>query len=160
MKVLVGTGFDVHPLVEGRRLILGGVHIEHPKGLAGHSDADALAHAVSDALLGAAGLGDLGRHFPPDDPRYAGADSLVLLAEVRRMIAERGWRIGNVDATVVAERPRLATHVEAMRANLARALGVALDDVSVKAKTNEKLGHLGREEGIAVQAVALIERVT
>jgi 2-C-methyl-D-erythritol 2,4-cyclodiphosphate synthase len=158
MNVRVGTGFDVHPLVAGRPLILGGVRLEHPRGLAGHSDADVLAHAVADALLGAAGLGDLGRHFPPGDARYAGADSLGLLAQVRALVAAQGWSIGNVDATVIAEAPRLAPHLDAMRANLARALGVPLADVSVKAKTSEKLGYVGREEGIAAQAVALIQR--
>lgn len=158
MNVRVGTGFDVHPLVAGRPLILGGVRLEHPRGLAGHSDADVLAHAVADALLGAAGLGDLGRHFPPGDARYAGADSLGLLSRVRALVAAQGWAIGNVDATVIAEAPRLAPHLDAMRANLARALGVPLADVSVKAKTSEKLGYVGREEGIAAQAVALIQR--
>lgn len=158
MKVRVGTGFDVHPLVAGRPLILGGVRLNHPRGLAGHSDADVLAHAVSDALLGAAGLGDLGRHFPPGDPRYAGADSLGLLTQVGALVAAQGWAIGNVDATVIAEAPRLAPHLDAMRANLARALGVPVEDVSVKAKTSEKLGYVGREEGIAAQAVALIQR--
>jgi 2-C-methyl-D-erythritol 2,4-cyclodiphosphate synthase len=157
MKVRVGTGFDVHPLVEGRALILGGVRLEHPRGLSGHSDADVLAHAVSDALLGAAGLGDLGQHFPPGDPRYAGADSLGLLARVHTLLQAKGWRIGNIDATVIAERPRLSPYLAAMQANLARALGIPAEDVSVKAKTSEKLGHLGREEGIAAQAVALIE---
>ncbi len=158
MQVRVGTGFDVHPLVEGRPLILGGVRIAHSRGLSGHSDADVLAHAVSDALLGAAGLGDLGMHFPPDDPRYAGADSLSLLSQVCTRIQARGWNVGNVDATVIAERPRLAPHLDAMRANLARVLGVSVDTVSVKAKTSEKLGYVGREEGIAAQAVALIQR--
>ena len=158
MQVRVGTGFDVHPLAAGRPLILGGVRIAHPRGLAGDSDADVLAHAVSDALLGAAGLGDLGTHFPPGDPRYAGADSLGLLTQVCALIKGRGWRLGNVDATVIAERPRLAPHLGAMRTNLARALGVPPDAVSVKAKTSDKLGYVGREEGIAAQAVALIQR--
>jgi 2-C-methyl-D-erythritol 2,4-cyclodiphosphate synthase len=158
MKLRVGQGFDVHPLAAGRPLILGGVRIEHPRGLAGHSDADVLAHAVSDALLGAAGLGDLGQHFPPGDPRYAGADSLALLGSVVALVTGAGWRIANVDATVIAERPRLLPHVPAMRANLAKILGVAVDDVSVKAKTADKLGALGREEGIAAQAVALLQR--
>jgi len=158
MKVRVGTGFDVHPLVAGRPLILGGVRLDHPRGLAGHSDADVLAHAVADALLGAAGLGDLGRHFPPGDPRYSGADSLGLLTQVGGLITAQGWTIGNVDATVIAEQPRLAPHLDAMAANLARALGVPAGDVSVKAKTSETLGALGREEGIAAQAVALLQR--
>jgi 2-C-methyl-D-erythritol 2,4-cyclodiphosphate synthase len=158
MKVRVGTGFDVHPLVAGRPLILGGVRLDHPRGLAGHSDADVLAHAVADALLGAAGLGDLGRHFPPGDARTAGADSLGLLTQVGKLVAAQGWVIGNVDATVIAERPRLAPHLDAMRENLARAMGVPVEDVSVKAKTSETLGYVGREEGIAVHAVALIQR--
>ena len=156
MKVRVGAGFDVHPLVEGRPLILGGVRLEHPRGLAGHSDADVLAHAVADALLGAAGLGDLGEHFPTGAPSTAGADSLVLLERVGQMVRERGWRVGNVDCTVIAERPKVAPHREAMRANLARALGIAAADVSVKATTTERLGFTGREEGIAAQAVVLI----
>ena len=152
----VGTGFDVHPFAKGRPLILGGVHIAHPRGLAGHSDADVVAHAVADALLGAAALGDLGEHFPSRDPRYAGADSLELLAQVVQRIGERGWRVGNVDCTVIAEWPKLAPHRDAMRANLARVLGVPLADVSVKATTTEKLGFTGREEGIAAHASALI----
>ncbi len=158
--VRVGTGFDVHPLVEGRPLILGGVRIAHARGLSGHSDADVVAHAVADALLGAAALGDLGQHFPPGDPRYAGADSLKLLERVRELLRERGWNVGNVDCTVIAEQPRIAPHRDAMRANLARALGVAVEEVSVKATTTERLGFTGREEGIAAQAVVLIQRRT
>ncbi len=156
MKVRVGAGFDVHPLVEGRPLILGGVRLDHPRGLAGHSDADVLAHAVADALLGAAALGDLGQHFPPGDPTTAGADSLGLLGRVVELVRAQGWRVGNVDCTVIAERPKVAPHREAMRENLARALGIPLANVSVKATTTERLGFTGREEGIAAQAVVLI----
>jgi len=156
MKVRVGAGFDVHPLVEGRPLILGGVRLDHSRGLAGHSDADVLAHAVADALLGAAALGDLGQYFPPGDPNTAGADSLELLGQVATLVRERGWRVGNVDCTVIAERPKVAPHRDAMRENLARALGIPFADVSVKATTTERLGFTGREEGIAAQAVVLI----
>lgn len=156
MKVRIGTGFDVHPLVEGRPLILGGVRLDHPRGLAGHSDADVLAHALADALLGAAALGDLGEHFPPGDPATAGANSLALLERVVKLVRAQGWRVGNADCTVIAERPKVAPHRDAMRKNLARALGVPLADVSVKATTTERLGFTGREEGIAAQAVVLI----
>jgi 2-C-methyl-D-erythritol 2,4-cyclodiphosphate synthase len=155
----IGTGFDVHALVPGRPLILGGVTIPHPRGLLGHSDADALLHAVGDALLGAAALGDIGQHFPPGDPRTAGADSRVLLAEVARKVRAAGWRPVNVDCTIIAERPKLAPHVPAMRANLAAVLEMELAAVSVKATTTEQLGFTGREEGIAAQAVALLERL-
>jgi 2-C-methyl-D-erythritol 2,4-cyclodiphosphate synthase len=155
----IGTGFDVHRLVEGRPLILGGVSIPHSHGLLGHSDADALLHAVADALLGALALGDLGHWFPPGDPATAGADSSRLLAEVAAEVHRRGWRTANVDCTVIAERPRLAPHVPAMRANLARILAVEPDRVSVKATTTEGLGLAGRGEGIAAQAVVLLERV-
>jgi 2-C-methyl-D-erythritol 2,4-cyclodiphosphate synthase len=160
METRVGSGFDVHPLVEGRALILGGVHIDHSRGLSGHSDADVVAHAIADALLGAAALGDLGQHFPPGDPHYAGADSLMLLERVAETIRKRGWQIGNVDCTVIAEQPRISPHREAMRANLARVLGIGTECVSVKATTTERLGFTGREEGIAAQAVALIHRAT
>jgi 2-C-methyl-D-erythritol 2,4-cyclodiphosphate synthase len=156
VKVRIGTGFDVHPLVEGRPLILGGVRLDHPRGLAGHSDADVLAHALADALLGAAALGDLGEHFPPGDPATAGANSLALLERVVKLVRAQGWRVGNADCTVIAERPKVAPHRDAMRKNLARALGVPLADVSVKATTTERLGFTGREEGIAAQAVVLI----
>ena len=154
----IGTGFDVHALVEGRPLIIGGVRVPHERGLEGHSDADVLLHAVADALLGALALGDLGQWFPPGDPRYAGADSATLLGQVVRRIAEDGWRTVNVDATVIAERPKLAPHVPAMRANLAGVLEVEQGCVSVKATTTEHLGFTGRQEGIAAQAVVLLER--
>jgi 2-C-methyl-D-erythritol 2,4-cyclodiphosphate synthase len=156
-RIRVGTGFDVHALAAGRPLVLGGVTIPHSRGLLGHSDGDALLHAVANALLGAAALGDIGTHFPSDDPRHAGADSAVLLAEVVRRVAGAGWRPANLDCTVIAQRPRLAPHVPAMRANLARVLGLELGAVSVKATTTDQLGFVGREEGIAAQAVVLIE---
>ncbi len=153
----VGQGFDVHRLVAGRRLVIGGVEIPHDKGLLGHSDADVLLHAICDALLGAAGLGDIGRHFSDRDPRYKDADSRGLLREVARMLREAGWRVANVDATVIAEAPRIAPHAPAMVANIAADLAIPASAVNVKAKTSEGLGHLGRGEGIAAQAVALVE---
>ncbi len=156
MTPRIGTGFDVHALVEGRALVIGGVTIAHPKGLLGHSDADVLLHAIADALLGALALGDIGRHFPDGDAAYAGADSRVLLRRVTDLVAARGYEVGNVDATVVAQAPRLAPHVEAMRANVASDLRCAIDRVSIKATTTERLGFTGREEGIAAQAVALV----
>jgi len=152
----VGTGYDVHALAEGRALILGGVRIDFNRGLAGHSDADALFHAISDALLGAAALGDIGRHFPDTDPAYAGADSGELTERVVDLLAEAGWRPVNVDATVICERPKLAPHIPAMRENIGRALALPDGDVSVKATTTEGLGFAGRGEGIAVQATVLI----
>ncbi len=155
--IRIGTGFDVHRLVPQRSLVLGGVRIPHPLGLEGHSDADVLLHAVADALLGAAALGDLGRHFPPDDPALKDADSAVLLRRVVDMLAGAGWRTVNVDSTIIAQRPRLAPHIPAMRANLAQALSIGEAQVSVKATTTEGLGFTGNEEGIAAQAVALIE---
>lgn len=158
MNVRVGIGYDVHPFVEGRPLVLGGVTVPHASGLAGHSDADALAHAVADALLGALALGDLGAHFPDDDPAWQGADSLGLLARVHALVAERGWRVGNVDATLVTERPKLAPHIAAMRGGLARALAIEVDAVSVKATRHEGLGALGRGEGLAAMAVVLVQR--
>ena len=158
-RLRVGTGFDVHALVEGRPLLLGGVAIPHSHGLQGHSDADVLLHAVANALLGALALGDLGQWFPPDDPRYAGADSAHLLAQVVAQVRQRGWRAANLDCTVIAERPRLAPHVHAMRERLAGLLGVATERVSVKATTTEGLGFTGRAEGIAAQAVVLLEEV-
>ena len=154
----IGQGYDVHPLAAGRRLVLGGVEIAHERGLDGHSDADVLLHAVADAVLGAAGLGDIGTHFPPSDERWRDASSLDLLARVAELAHERGWRTVNVDATVIAERPRLAPHVPQMRERIAGCLGVAEDAVGVKATTNERLGALGREEGIAALAVALLMR--
>ena len=156
--VRIGHGYDVHRLVEGRRLILGGVDIPWERGLLGHSDADVLTHAVMDALLGAAGLGDIGQHFPDTDPAYTGADSLRLLAHVTALLGERGFTVGNVDATVLAQRPKLAPHIPQMRDNLARAMGVAPGQVNVKATTEEGLGFTGSGEGMAAHAVALIER--
>lgn len=153
----VGLGFDVHPVVEGRPLVLGGVDIPADRGLSGHSDADVLTHAVADALLGALALGDLGQHFPDTDPRYRGISSLELLREVVTRVRTHGGRIVNVDATIVAEAPRLADRLEAMRGRLADTLGLALDRVSVKAKRAERLGALGRHEGIAAMAVASVE---
>ena len=156
--IRIGQGSDIHALVEGRKLIIGGVDIPHERGLLGHSDADVLVHAVIDALLGAAALGDIGRHFPDTDPRYAGADSRVLLRATRELLAARGWRIVNVDSTISAQRPKMAPHIPQMTANLAADLGLPEDCVGIKAKTAERLGVVGREEGIATAAVALIER--
>ncbi|MBR6267648.1 MAG: 2-C-methyl-D-erythritol 2,4-cyclodiphosphate synthase [Selenomonadaceae bacterium] len=152
-----GMGYDVHRLVEGRKLILGGVEIPHSLGLLGHSDADVLLHAISDALLGAAALGDIGKHFPDTDPRYEGADSGKLLSHVMGLLKEKGYRVGNVDATVVAQKPKLAPHIEKMRENIARILEVEIDQVNVKATTEEKLGFTGTEQGISAYAVAGIE---
>ena len=156
--IRIGNGFDVHALVAGRPLILGGVTISHDRGLEGHSDADVLLHAVADAILGALALGDLGAHFPDTDPRWKGADSRALLRHVVGLAADRGYRVGNVDATVIAQAPRLAPHVPAMRANLAADLRCAVDDVSVKATTTERLGFTGRGEGIAAMASVLVAR--
>jgi 2-C-methyl-D-erythritol 2,4-cyclodiphosphate synthase len=153
----IGLGFDVHPFVEGRPLILGGVEVPAERGLGGHSDADVLTHAVADALLGALALGDLGHHFPDSDPRYRGISSLHLLGEVVERVRSHGGRIVNVDTTIVAEVPRLADWLEAMRARLAETLGVEVDRVSVKAKRAERLGALGRHEGIAAMAVAGVD---
>jgi len=152
----IGQGFDVHKLVKGRKLVVGGVTIPFDKGLEGHSDADVLIHSVCDALLGAAGLGDIGRHFPDSDPKYKDADSRTLLREVARKIREAGFAIANVDATIVAEAPRMAPHAPLMVANLAADLGLKTSQVNVKAKTAERLGALGRGEGIAAEAVALL----
>jgi 2-C-methyl-D-erythritol 2,4-cyclodiphosphate synthase len=154
----VGLGFDAHRLVEGRELWLGGVRIEHEKGALGHSDADVLLHAICDALLGAVGLGDIGQHFPDTDMRWKGADSKVLLAHVVGLLKDVGWQVGNVDATLVLERPRIKPHIEAMRAVIAPILAVAPDAVSIKATTNERMGHIGREEGLAAHAVALVTK--
>ncbi len=152
----IGQGFDVHALVIGRPLIIGGVTIPFERGLAGHSDADVLLHAITDALLGAAALGDIGRHFPDSDARYKGADSRVLLRDTVRLLVDRGFRIVNVDSTVIAEAPRLASHIPFMVTNIATDLGIDATRVSVKAKTSERLGFVGRGEGIVAQAVALI----
>lgn len=152
----IGHGYDVHRLVEGRKLILGGVDIPFEKGLLGHSDADVLTHAVMDALLGAAALGDIGKHFPDSDPAYAGADSLLLADRVSSLIHEQGYRIENIDATILAQAPKLAPHIPTMRENLSRALGIPLSAVSVKATTEEGLGFTGEGLGIAAHAVCLI----
>ena len=154
----IGHGYDVHRLVPERKLILGGVELPFEKGLLGHSDADVLAHAIMDALLGAAALGDIGRLFPDSDPAYEGADSLILLRRVAQALAERGYRIGNVDATVLAQRPRLAPYIPAMREKLAGAMDICLEQVNVKATTEEGLGFTGAGEGIAAHAVALIKK--
>ncbi|GBD16072.1 2-C-methyl-D-erythritol 2,4-cyclodiphosphate synthase [bacterium HR26] len=154
--IRVGIGYDVHRLVQGRRLVLGGVEIPGELGLEGHSDADVLLHAIGDALLGAAGLGDLGRHFPPSDERWRDAPSTLLLQEIVRLLDETGWQVVNVDATLIAERPRLEPFREEMRARTADALGIEVERVSLKATTNERLGFVGRGEGIAALAVALI----
>ena len=153
----IGHGYDVHRLVEGRRLILGGVEIPFENGLDGHSDADVLTHAVMDALLGAAALGDIGKHFPDNDVRYLGADSIGLLKTVSAVLTEHGWRLGNLDATIIAQRPKLAPYIDAMRARIADALGADISAVSVKATTEERLGFTGDGSGIAAHAVCLIE---
>ena len=157
-KLRVGHGYDVHRLVEGRALILGGVTVPFDRGLLGHSDADVLTHAVMDALLGAAALGDIGKLFPDSDAAYAGADSIALLERVTALLREHGWQVGNVDATVVAQAPKLAPYIPEMRRRLAEAMGLDVDGVSVKATTEERLGFTGSGEGMAAHAVALIER--
>jgi 2-C-methyl-D-erythritol 2,4-cyclodiphosphate synthase len=156
MNLRVGQGFDVHALVPGRKLIIGGVEIAYERGLLGHSDGDVLLHAICDALLGAAGLGDIGQHFPDTDGRYRGADSLGLLSEVGQRLSALGWSVVNVDATIIAQAPRMAPHVPHMAGNVAQALRVATSQVNVKAKTTERLGFAGRGEGIAAEAVVLI----
>ena len=156
--IRVGQGSDIHALTVGRKLIIGGVEIPYERGLLGHSDADVLLHAITDALLGAAGLGDIGRHFPDTDERYRGVDSRVLLRAVRALLRERGWLIVNVDSTINAQRPKMAPHIPAMVSCIASDLGVSPDCVNVKAKTGERLGFVGREEGISCDAIALIEK--
>jgi 2-C-methyl-D-erythritol 2,4-cyclodiphosphate synthase len=155
----VGHGYDVHRLVENRALILGGVRIEHPLGLLGHSDADVLLHAVMDSLLGAAALGDIGKHFPDSDERYKGADSLLLTKKVGEILREQGYQIVNVDATVLAQKPKLAPHIPQMRENIASALGCSIDQISVKATTEERLGFTGNEQGMASHAICMIEKI-
>ncbi len=155
----IGHGYDVHRLTEGRDLIIGGVKIPYEKGLLGHSDADVLTHAVMDALLGAAALGDIGKHFPDTDPAYKGADSLKLAQHVAKLLQDKGYRIGNIDATVIAQAPKLAPHIPLMKQNLARALGCDADQINVKATTEEHLGFTGEGLGIAAHAVCLIERI-
>lgn len=158
MNIRIGHGFDVHAFAQGRRLIIGGVDIPFDRGLAGHSDADVLLHALCDALLGAAGLGDIGRHFPDSDPRYEGIDSRELLRHVAGLLRAAGWRTGNIDATIIAQAPRMAPHIADMRANIAADLDLAAAAVNVKATTTERLGFTGRGEGIAAEAVCLILR--
>ena len=154
----IGQGFDVHALVPGRALVIGGVTIPHERGLDGHSDADVLLHAIADALLGAAGLGDIGRHFPDSDPKWRGADSVVLLRTVSGLVRDAGYNVVNVDATIIAQAPKMAPHIAAMNAAIAAAIGIEVGAVNVKAKTTERLGFTGRGEGIAAEAIALIER--
>jgi 2-C-methyl-D-erythritol 2,4-cyclodiphosphate synthase len=154
----IGQGYDCHALVSGRKLIIGGVTIPHPTGLLGHSDADVLLHAMTDALLGAAGLGDIGRHFPDTAVEFAGADSRSLLREAAKRVRGSGYVVGNLDATIIAQAPKMAPHIAAMLANVAEDLGIPASQVNIKAKTNERLGYLGREEGIAAEAVALLYR--
>lgn len=154
----IGQGYDCHQLTEGRKLILGGVEIPHVKGLLGHSDADALLHAITDAILGAAALGDIGKHFPDTDAAFKGADSRVLLREAAKRVKATGYDIGNIDCTIIAQRPKMAPHIPQMAANIAEDLGITVGQVNVKAKTNERMGYLGREEGINAEAVALLIR--
>ena len=161
MNIRIGNGYDIHRLIAGRPLIIGGELLEHPDGLGldGHSDADVLVHAIMDALLGALSLGDIGKYFPPDDPQWKGANSLKLLEQVNSLIKQQGWQVVNIDAVVIAERPKLKPHIESIRARIAGSLGVKPDQVGVKATTNEKLGPEGREEGISCHAVALLVRL-
>ena len=156
--IRVGEGWDVHQLVAGRKLILGGVEVPHVTGLLGHSDADVLLHAITDALLGGAGLGDIGRHFPDTDPRFRGADSSVLLAEAARRVRATGWQIGNIDSTVIAQAPKLAPHIPAMCERIAAALAIGVDRVNVKAKTAEKLGPVGESRAMEARAITLLHR--
>lgn len=157
MDLRIGEGWDTHALVPGRRLVLGGVEIPHDHGLLGHSDADVLLHAITDALVGAAGLGDIGRHFPDTDERFRGADSIVLLQEAAARVRQAGWSVANIDSTVVAQAPKLAPHIEAMRERIAQALGVAASQVNVKAKTAEKLGPVGMGQSMEARAVVLLQ---
>jgi len=159
MAIRIGNGYDIHRLVSGRDLILGGIKIEHETGLLGHSDADVLTHAIMDAMLGAISLGDIGHYFPPTDPQWAGADSIVLLQQVYQLIQGKGWKIGNIDSVIVAERPKLKPHIEAMRSRLAAALNLPADCVGVKATTNEKMDAVGSEDAIVAHAVVLLEHV-
>ncbi len=156
MNIRIGNGYDIHRLVKNRPLILGGIEIPHSLGLLGHSDADALTHAIMDAMLGALSLGDIGHYFPPSDPQWSGANSLTLLEQVHQIVQAQGWQIGNIDSTVVAERPKLKPHLKAMRDRLAQTLSINSAQISIKATTNEKLGPVGREEGICAYAVVLL----
>ncbi|MDX2217236.1 MAG: 2-C-methyl-D-erythritol 2,4-cyclodiphosphate synthase [Oculatellaceae cyanobacterium bins.114] len=158
MNLRIGNGYDIHRLVSDRPLILGGVNIPHELGLLGHSDADVLTHAIMDAMLGALSLGDIGHYFPPSDPQWKGADSLVLLAQVNQLVGSKGWQISNLDSVIVAERPKLKPHIQAMRDRLATILQLTPDQIGIKATTNEQLGPVGREEGIAAYAIALLTR--
>ena len=159
-KLRIGNGYDIHRLVPGRPLILGGVKLSHPDGLGlvGHSDADVLTHAIMDAILGALSLGDIGKYFPPEDPKWKNADSLNLLEKVMELIEDKGWQIQNIDSVIVAERPKLKAHIDLMKENISKKIGVNIDDIGVKATTNEKLGPEGREEGICCHAVALMQK--
>lgn len=159
MNIKIGTGYDVHVFADGRKLILGGVEIPGARGLKGHSDADVLLHSITDAILGAASLGDIGSHFPDNDPKFKNADSFLLLREVVQLVRGKGFKIGNVDTTIIAEQPKMQPYIFAMRKRIAEALDCDIENVSVKATTNEKLGPVGRMEGIAVHSVALITRV-
>ncbi|MGB5631267.1 MAG: 2-C-methyl-D-erythritol 2,4-cyclodiphosphate synthase [Waterburya sp.] len=159
MNIRIGNGYDIHQLVADRPLILGGVTIPHTLGLLGHSDADVLTHAIMDALLGALGMGDIGHYFPPSDPKWKGADSLVLLQQVLSIIQSQGWNIGNIDSTIVAEQPKLKPHLKSMRSTLAQTMAIEIDRISIKATTNEKLGPVGRQEGICAYAVVLLVNV-
>ena len=158
MNIRIGNGYDIHRLVEGRPLILGGLEISHSLGLLGHSDADVLTHAIMDAMLGALSLGDIGHYFPPSDPQWAGANSLLLLSEVNQLVRSHGWHIGNIDSVIVAEQPKLKPHLQKMGERLAATLGINAEQIGIKATTNEKLGPVGREEGIAVYAVVLLTK--
>lgn len=157
MNIRIGNGYDIHRLAPERKLILGGIDIPHTLGLLGHSDADALTHAIMDAMLGALSLGDIGLYFPPSDPKWAGADSQKLLAQVNELIQEQGWQVGNVDSVVIAEQPKLKPHIQSMRDRLATTLAIAPSQIGIKATTHEKLGPLGQEEGIAAYAVVLLQ---
>ncbi len=156
LNIRIGNGYDIHRLIEGRPLILGGVEIPHSLGLLGHSDADALTHAIMDAMLGALSLGDIGHYFPPSDPKWSGANSLMLLKQVNQLITAQGWQIGNIDSVIVAERPKLKPHIKTMGDRLAQTLNLEPSQVGIKATTNEKLGPVGREEGISAYAVVLL----
>ncbi len=155
----VGLGYDVHKLVEGRNLIIGGVNVPHEKGLLGHSDADVLTHAVMDSILGALALGDIGKHFPDTDEKYKGADSIKLLEFVQNLVDEKGYAIGNIDCTIIAQSPKMAPHIDNMRENIARALNTSIDNINVKATTEEGLGFTGAKEGIAAQSICLLVKV-
>ena len=159
MNIRIGNGYDIHQLAENRPLILGGIDIPHKLGLLGHSDADVLTHSIMDALLGALSLGDIGHYFPPSDPQWKGADSMILLEQVLKLISSQGWQIGNIDSIIVAEQPKLKPHLKSMRNALAQTLDIEIDQISIKATTNEKLGPIGRQEGICAYAVVLLVKI-